>query len=266
MTFERRTIRATVEFEGLGLHSGERVSIRVHPGSVGIGFRQGSERWQATPENVTSTARCTAIGGISTVEHLMAALAGSEVTDVEIEVEGGEVPALDGSAAPFVAAFQRVGFETIGHAEAPDLFQRVFALRDESKIAISKGTGHWRAEYRCEPRWPGAQVFETIDVNSDFPTQIAPARTFAHHDEVAAIRAAGLGLGLDESSALVLGEAGYVNEARFPDEPARHKLLDLIGDLYLAGVPIRLLNVSAARSGHSVNVQAARLLRGQIGA
>lgn len=259
--FERRTLRGEVSFEGKGLHTGVPVKVTVHPGDKGIAFRLGGSRFAATPENVTDTTRSTKVGDVGTVEHLMAALAGLEITDAEVELDAPEVPGYDGSALPFVKAFQHAGVELIGVAELPSLFSRVFLQEDEGpKIAIGKGSGHWRYDYDLGQRFPGLQSYESEDAARDFPESIAPARTFALAEEIPFIIQAGLGKGLDEASCVVLGIEGYKNEVRFEDEPARHKLLDLIGDLYLAGVPIRALNVVAEKSGHRTNVKAASLL------
>lgn len=260
MIYTRKTVARDVQFEGLGLHSGVPVRVTVHPGEDGIAFRLGSSRWAATPENVTDTTRCTRLGEVSTIEHLMSALAGVEITDAEIELDAPELPALDGSSAPYVTALLEAGFSNIAEAAMRDPFTRVFLQELPVKIAIGKGEGHWRYTYAVDDRWPGEQTYECGDLIATYRDEIAPARTFAMAEEVPAVLAAGLAKGLDIEKALILGIEGYKNTARFPDEPARHKLLDLAGDLYLAGVPLRFLNVSAERSGHRTNVEAASRL------
>ena len=261
----RRTLRAAVHLEGLGLHSGIPVRVSVHPGEKGIRFRFGSSIIEAKPENVTDTRRCTKLGEVSTVEHLMSALAGCEITDAEIEIDAPELPGLDGSAAPYVKAIQKVGAAEIGEQKMPELFSRVFLQEDGIKIAISKGAGEWNYTYDTpDRRWPHTMRAESHDVVRDYEPEIAAARTFALTEEVPAILASGLGKGLKEGEVLILGQTGYENPPRFENEPARHKLLDLIGDLYLSGVPIRHLNVSAQRSGHRTNVAAAMQLKQAI--
>jgi UDP-3-O-acyl-N-acetylglucosamine deacetylase len=196
----------------------------------------------------------------------MSALAGLEVTDAEVEVEGGELPALDGSSIEYVHRLKQAGFEQLGEREIPDLFTRVFLQEDDGlKVAVGKGSGHWRYIYDVGHRWPYKQEFESSLVTTDYETQIAPARTLALAEELDTAMAAGLGKGLDESSCVILESSGYRLPPRFSDEPARHKLLDLIGDLYLSGVPIRMLNVVAERSGHRSNVQVANMLIQAIG-
>jgi len=263
-SYPRYTVSAAVSWAGHGLHGGQAVKVTVHPGSDGLAFRVGHQRTPATPENVTDTRRCTTLGDISTIEHLMSALAGLDYTDAEIEVEGGELPALDGSATEYVDGLLNAGRASVGTLEVEGLFKRVFTGEDEVKVAIAAGDGEWCYEYDCSPRWPGQQVVTYQVTPEVYQAEIAAARTFAFEEEVEPMRALGLGMGLDENSCLVLGAAGFVNGARFPDEPARHKLLDLIGDLALAGVPVAALDVSAHRSGHRVNVVAAQRLAASV--
>ncbi|MCC7230263.1 MAG: UDP-3-O-acyl-N-acetylglucosamine deacetylase [Fimbriimonadaceae bacterium] len=265
MKFTRQTLKNEACFEGLGLHGGQPVRVRVMPSDEGIRFRVGSQRWRAVAEEVTQTDRCTRLGDVSTIEHLMSALAGLEVTDAEIEVEGGEMPGLDGSAQEFVSGILAQGLTQLDDAEIETPFKRVFLQEKDVKSAIGRGAGHWQYTYDLGERWPGSQTFESPDVVLEYRKEIAPARTFALIEELPMIEKFGLGKGLDENSALVIGEVGFRNEPRFEDEPARHKLLDLIGDLYLSGIPIRFLNVVAERSGHASNVRAARNVRESLG-
>ncbi len=260
MTFDRVTLARDVSMEGLGLHSGDPVTVTLRPSEEGIVFRHGSQTWRAEPANVTDTTRCTRLGEISTVEHLMSALAGLEITDVDVEVTALELPAADGCAAPYVAILASAGRTSLGPATLRDPFSRVFVQEPEAKIAIAHGTGHWKYEFETGDRWPGHQAAEFPDLPTGYAEGIALARTFGFEEEIPHLHKMGLAKGLDLTSALVLGRTGPINDMRCPDEPARHKLLDTIGDLYLAGVPIRFLNVAAFRTGHRANVQAARQL------
>ncbi len=266
MIFERKTVSNLVQMEGLGLHSGVPVHVRIHPSESGIWFRHGADRVQAMPDNVTDTSRCTKLGSIATIEHIMSALAGCEVTDAEIELSAPELPAMDGSAHSFVEKLASVGFFSIGEIELPGLFSRVFEHESEAKIAIGAGTGHWRYEFHSQNRYPYDQVFETQNVVADYSSQIAKARTFGWEDQQDEIAELGLAKGLSMETCLLLGPDGPINEARFPNEPTRHKLLDAIGDIYLSGIPIRFLNVVGSGSGHKMNVQAAHKLMLQCAA
>lgn len=260
-----KTLKSDVLFEGLGLHSGEPVRVRVMPGGDGIIFRHGSETLRAVAENVLESARCTRLGSISTIEHLMSALAALGITDVVAEVEGGELPALDGAAGIYCEGLLDAGIEEGRPLEVEAPFKRVFLVEQDIKIAISAGEGVWSYQFHSGDRWPHEQEV-TFDFRTDeYCRDIAPARTFAFEEQVPQIRAAGLARGLDLDTALILGSQGYINEPRLPDEPVRHKLLDLMGDLALAGLPLSRMNVTAERSGHKTNVAAALKLRQTLG-
>lgn len=261
MNIRRKTLKEAARFSGPALHSGTQTQVVVGPAENGIWFSSGSDRFEAIPENVTDTTRCTRLGTISTVEHLMSALGGLEITDVEINVSGNELPALDGSAKLYAEQFLKIGFEPLRERAGPTIFTRVFVQEDGLKIAVAKGTGHWRYVYDAGGTWPRKQSFETTNVVADYLQEIAPARTFALGEEVDALLSAGLGKGLSAEDVLIVAESAYEGTPRFAEEPARHKLLDLVGDLYLCGLPISALDVTAERTGHRVNVQAAHLIR-----
>ncbi|MBS1704502.1 MAG: UDP-3-O-acyl-N-acetylglucosamine deacetylase [Armatimonadetes bacterium] len=262
--FVRQTLSQDLEFEGNGLHSGVPVKVWVRPGEDGIWFRHGQERVQAIPENVSDTTRCTRLGSIATIEHLMSAFAGVGITDAEIELSELELPALDGASWVFATALDAVPKAELGTVQLEGLYARVYEKEDSHSIAIARGDGWWRYEFLTGDRWPGSQDFEFRCSPESYIAQIAPARTFGFEEELPQIKAAGLAKGLDETSALVLGQEGYLNTPKFADEPVRHKLLDLIGDLYLAGIPPTLLSVVADRSGHTANVRAAKKLRASV--
>jgi UDP-3-O-acyl-N-acetylglucosamine deacetylase len=194
----------------------------------------------------------------------MSALAALEITDVEIEVDRPEIPSLDGCTTEFCSLLQSAGIAEIGERSLEGPFARIFVHSETEKIAISSGSGHWRYRFESTDRYPFDQEFETLDALSDYCAAIAPARTFGWESDLPKIQSLGLAKGLSLENALLLGDSGAVNTPKFPDEPARHKLLDAIGDIYLAGVPIRFLNFSGERSGHRLNVQAAMKLASSV--
>lgn len=259
-SFPLATVRNVVAFEGAGLHSGRPVSVRVHPGRDRIHFRAGGERVLAAPNNVTGVSRCTALGPVATIEHLMSALAAFGVTDAEVEVEGGELPALDGSSLPYAEGLRAVGTETIGEGVVDGPFARVYEKAGEAEIAIGTGEGHWRYQFYLGDRWVEEMDFEWLFSPESYVIEVAPARTIVFEEEIAAARAQGLGLGLTDESVVRIARDGFPVEPRFADEPARHKLLDMMGDLYLAAVPPQFLNVVGERNGHAANVRAAAKL------
>ena len=266
MNFTRRTLSASISFDGLGLHTGVPVKLTVHPGEKGIAFRYGAVRTEAIPANVTDTRRSTKLGEVGTIEHLMSALAGLEITDAEIELNAPEVPGVDGSAAPFVQGLLQGGTTELAQVELPSLYSRIFLQELPLKIAVGKGTGHWRYEFETGERWPGSMHFESLNIIDSYQSDVAPARTFVLTEEFPMIEQFGLGKGLTKEFVTILGDSGYENETRFDDEPARHKLLDMLGDLYLSGIPARFLNVVGTRNGHTANVKMAAMMHQAVNA
>jgi UDP-3-O-[3-hydroxymyristoyl] N-acetylglucosamine deacetylase len=258
MTFPRRTLRATARFEGKGLHSGEPSTVLVHPGGDGIIVRRGAHRWPAAPEWVTNTERQTTIGEVRTVEHLLAALAGMGITDAEIEALAAETPGMDGCALIFAEGLQRAGIEQRG--------ELTIAFRDETfelehgdvRLWAGRGRGWWKYEFHTTRSWAPLFAAELHLEPEVFVREVAPARTFCFSEELPLLAGAGLGRGLGPDSAFAIGLEGFEGQVRFADEPSRHKLLDLIGDLSLSGVPVAALDVTAVRSGHAANVAFAR--------
>lgn len=263
-TYPRSTLAAPVTLSGKGLHGGEPVRVTLHPSDTGLTLRHGSETCLVTPENVSDTSRCTRLSGVAVVEHLLSALAGLGVTDAVIEVEGDELPAAGGCATPYVEAIRSVGLVPCGTLEVDGPFARVFLQDLPVKIAIGLGSGLWRCSFVLENYFTATQEVEFDAVNGDYAVDIAPARTVVLEEEIERVRQAGLGRGLEPADVLAIGHTAYLNPAKMPDEPVRHKLLDLIGDLYLAGVPMAHLNVVGERCGHRTNVAAAKKLADSV--
>jgi len=258
--FDRRTLSGKAVFEGTGIHSGCACKAIVRPGSGGLAFTSGGHRVSAIPENVTDTTNTTRLGSMGMIEHLMSAFAALEITDAEVEVEGPELPILDGSAKEYLDGLQAAGIDALGAKRQVQIFSRVNVQgENDERIGISAGSGRWRFDWARPGYWPSELSFEA-QLPEDFRGEIAPARTFCHESDIPMIQAVGLGKGGNEHNTLVIGEDGYRTEHRFEDEPARHKLLDLIGDLMLSRVPPRFLNVVGERSGHRLNVAASARL------
>lgn len=257
---------------GVGLHSGAGASVRLLPALSGNGLvfrrRSGGQEMPARASNVSGTSRCTRLKSgdfeLQTVEHVLSALAGLGVDDAIIEMDGSEVPAMDGSAAPFTAAILDAGLRE--HSESIDpiaLTQPVFVSEGGSTVVALPSEKLSLTVVLNYPRhaYLGTQA-ATFDGLGDYSGQIAPARTYGFLSEIEALRAAGLGLGASRDNAVVLGETQYETPLRFANEPARHKILDLIGDLALAGRPV-CAEIIAVKPGHTLNVRLARLLSEQ---
>jgi UDP-3-O-[3-hydroxymyristoyl] N-acetylglucosamine deacetylase len=271
----QRTIAKSVVGSGLGLHSGVRTGLILLPLPPGGGIRFGrvgsDESIAAVVANVDSTGYATSLheGGVSvrTVEHLMSALHAYGITNLLVKVEG-EVPILDGSAAEFCELIDSVGIvdqdETLPVA-APD---HAFGLEldDDRFLRVSPCD---RLEITYELSYPepvGEQVYTFIASGPDaFRDEIAPARTFGFVEEIRALETAGLGQGGQLSNFILIGEQGIVNtELRFPEELARHKILDMVGDLYLLGRPLHA-KIHARKTGHGQNVELVGLIRDELG-
>lgn len=254
---------------GVGLHSGKQVRLEVEPAQPGTGLRfvradlAGAAEIPATVAAVRSSSFCTTLGDgagaeVSTVEHLLAALRGLGVTDARLRVEGPEVPVGDGSAATFADLLLEAGL-AVQEGEVP-------WLELDRPVAVSRGEATLVALPAEEPRFTyvfthphpavGVQLAEFVPGRDDFRTLLAPARTIGFLADLERMREQGLALGGSLECAVVIGDEGYAGPLRFPDEPARHKLLDLLGDLAL--IPPVRAHVLGLRSGHALNAELAR--------
>jgi UDP-3-O-[3-hydroxymyristoyl] N-acetylglucosamine deacetylase len=242
-TSVRRIVREFV-VEGRGLHGGEHGAVRVRPGAAGAGIRIGRSGalvalhpGLAEPE----AGRCTALrlpgGTVRTVEHLLAAVLGCGVRDVALELEGPEVPILDGSARPWVEALREASEPGEDEGSALTLAAPLRLLcGDAEYVAEPAAAASVEVELALPRTWLGVQRIRWDGDAAFFAREIAPARTFALAEDVAGILAAGLARGGSLDCAVVLGPDGPLGgPLRFPDEPVRHKLLDLVGDLALLG-------------------------------
>lgn len=287
----RKTIKDAFRVTGTGVFTGASCSVELRPAGVGTGiaFRAGEATFRAIAEHRTDRVahpafaamppRNTALAAdpgddrspcVQTVEHLLGALAGVGVTDVLAIVDGPEVPIGDGSGVLFSEPIEDIGVRDLDADASPIVVTREARLATEdgvSEILIEPsgdGTSRWRYELdygdgapipACDAEWHGDAV--------DFAERIAPARTFSLLREVEAMRAMGLFTSFSPRELLVIGDDGTPvdNAYRSPDEPALHKLLDMIGDfaLFTGGRPL-IGRVTGVRSGHRLNHAAAATL------
>ena len=270
----RRTLASpTATFEGVGLHSGVYASVRILPAPAGTGRRfhdvPSGQEFPASAANAEETARCTILRNgdvaVQTVEHLLSALAALGVDDCVIETRGGEIPAADGSAAPFITRLETAGLRdqpgtaTVGGLT---LTRPCLVSGENGALLLTLPAPHFQATVALdypEQSWIGTQAVTFDARKDDYAQEVAPARTFGFVRELDWLRAHGLALGASRENAVALGENGYETPLRFPDELARHKLLDLIGDLSLVGVPL-CAQVIAVKPSHALNVRLARRL------
>lgn len=271
MTRMQRTLRTAVEFSGVGLHTGDTVRTRVLPAPPGTGvefvrtdLEDAAPIPARIPYRVAGDRRTRLRRGqaeVETIEHLLAACHGLQVDNLTVEMDGPEMPGLDGSAAPFVELFDKAGIvEQRAEAKSYRLEQPLY-VRDEQAtiVALPSERPRLTLQYIAAFDEPGVDggSFQ-VDVGPEsFRSQIASARTFCLAAEVPRLLEAGLGKGASRENTVVLGDPGTV--LRMPGEPVRHKLLDLMGDLFLLGADLQA-HVIATRSGHASNAELVRRL------
>ncbi len=258
-----RTIRSDIEFSGVGLHSGAPVSMRLVPAPAGSGIvfrRTDLDNFEiaAVGRNVAKVSYATSLMRqsvlISTTEHLLSALIGYGVDNVIVEVDNLEVPILDGSALPYVQAFERVGLKQQRRKREYLKILKEVEVRDGSKfIGVYPGSGY-RIQYTIDfPKPIGYETFSGDLATGDYVNFIAPARTFGFKEDEPMLRNMGLIRGASTECAIIIGSQRVENgPLRFEDEFVRHKVLDLIGDLALAGRRIQG-RVVAERAGHAMH-------------
>ena len=264
------TLNAPVERSGIGLHSGSTARLRLEP------FEQPGY-WVAWlddpslqpqrlhPAQVCETQLCTALQleqrRLATVEHLLAALAGVGISSALLLVDGPEIPLMDGSAQPWVEAIAEVGLKFLGPRPLPLVLDHPITLQQGQSFATALPSDQLRLGVAIEFPQPaiGRQLYSLALTPQAFVEQIAPARTFGFKHQVEQLLAAGLIKGGALDNALVCDGEGWVNPPlRFADEPVRHKLLDLLGDLALAGLP--QAQVFAFRGSHGLHTALAAAL------
>ncbi len=258
-----RTIQSEIRFSGVGLHSGAMVAMRLVPAAAGSGIvfrRTDLDNFEipATGRNVAKVSYATSLMRqsvlIQTTEHLLSALIGCGVDNVIVEIDNLEVPILDGSALPYVRAFDRVGLRTQRRRREYLRVLKPVEVCDGSKfIGVYPGTGY-TIDYTIDfPSPIGCESFHGDLDLGDYAQLIAPARTFGFKEDEPMLRNMGLIRGASEACAIILTRTGILNgPLRFADEFVRHKVLDLIGDLALAGRRIQG-RVVAERAGHAMH-------------
>ena len=269
------TLKSSVEFTGKGLHSGRVVRMLVEPAPINTGIvfsRADQSLSQMVPAkaNLVSTSQlCTTLGAgaqsVSTIEHLMAALAGLGINNARVIVDGPELPIMDGSSIAFVRGVMRVGLrETDTRAKAFRL-KRPLVMLDGDKVLRLDPSERQRIKCSIEFRSKaiGSQSMDYRESLESFLT-VADARTFCHLSDVEAMREQGLALGGGLDNAIVVTDDAVLNESglRSADEFVRHKLLDLIGDFALLGAPL-LADISAHKSGHAMHARCLQVLLSQ---
>ena len=263
------TLGKSVTYTGIGLHSGRDVTMTLHPAEAGTGIvfartdLPGKPRVAACAANVTKTMRATTLEAgeakVFTVEHVLAALTALQLDNCLIDMDSPEPPVADGSALPFVQLIEEAGMERLAAVRLPELVltETLAVRRPDRFIAILPYDG-WRISFTSVNPHPllGVQ-FADFEMNRDvFVREIAPARTIGFMHEVESLKAKGLALGGSLDNVVVYDDTRALTPLRFADELVRHKILDVIGDMALAGY-VRG-HIVAFQSGHALNTALAR--------
>ncbi|MRX27416.1 UDP-3-O-acyl-N-acetylglucosamine deacetylase [Kangiella sp. HZ709] len=271
----QRTLKTTIRATGVGLHTGEKVYLTLRPAPVdnGIVFRRVDldpvVEIQAAPENVgdTTMSTCLVQDGvrISTVEHLLSAMAGLGIDNAFIDVSAPEVPIMDGSASPFVFLLQSAG---VSEQNAPKKFIRIkkrVKVEDGDKYAIFEPFDGFKVSFTIDfdhPVFKKSRQTSVIDFSStSFVKEVSRARTFGFMKDIEFLRQNNLALGGSQENAIVMDDYRVLNEdgLRYDDEFVKHKILDAIGDLFLLGHSL-VGAFSGCKSGHALNNQLIRAL------
>lgn len=264
MTHHRSSITHSVAVEGVGLHSGVHTRLELRPADAGTGLvfvrsDLRNLRIEAHQSATTALDYATTVGrddvSVGTVEHLLSAVAAAGITDLEMVIDGAEVPILDGSALPFLHLIEAARPSKLSATIDPIRLREPIEIRSGDKWISIEPADHLEIEYAIDFNHPAIgrqQVSLVIDAER-FGAEIAPARTFGFLKDVEQLRAAGLARGGSVDNCIVLDDAGIANgNLRFADEFVRHKVLDLVGDLALLGRPI-LGRISAWKAGHALH-------------
>jgi len=274
---KQRTIARPVSFSGRGLHSGNESTVTFRPASADTGvvfYRADLPERPAIPadiEHVVDISRGTTIGlnGIKvlTVEHVLAAIVGLGIDNVEVELDANEPPVGDGSAKPFVDVLMEAGSVELDAEREILAITDPVTYRNKDVTVTMLPAEELRLSFTIDyPNLAIGTQYRSVVINDgSFASEIAPARTFCSLHEVEALQAQGLIKGGSLDNAIVIGDENILNDGlRFTDEFVRHKILDLLGDLFLLGKFINA-HVIAIKSGHASHIEFARRVRDQLG-
>ena len=263
----QQTLSDTILINGIGLHSGLNISMKLIPAEADFGIRfyrtdlKNNNIVKALWSNVTNTRLCTTISNesgtkISTIEHLMSALSGLHIDNLRIEINGPEVPIMDGSSIKFVDLIDQTSTQILNKKRKILKIKKNIKVENNNSSVELKPNNQFSIDFAIDfpSKLISKQSCQLQLVNGNYKTDIASARTFGFEKDVDMLRSNGLALGGSLDNAVVVGENKILNSdgLRFKDEFVRHKILDSIGDLYLAGAPIQGYFLGN-KSGHHLN-------------
>lgn len=269
MTIEKQhTLKQAASCDGIGLHSGKLVEMTLRPAPVDTGIvfvrtdLEGHPQVHAVASNITATTRATTLtengASVTTIEHLMAALAILKIDNCYVEMSAAEPPVGDGSAQAFIDEIQKAGIQEQDGERQVYHVDRSFSHYDGDRSIVVLPYEGFRITFTSINPHPllGTQVLDVEDKGDCFLKEVAAARTVAFEEEIAQLRKMGLGLGGNLDNVVVFSKDKVLSKLRFPDELIRHKILDVIGDMYLLG-PIHA-HIICMKSGHAFNDNVSR--------
>ena len=274
---QQTTLAAEASYTGIGLHSGREVHMVLKPAPADTGLvfvrtdLEGQPQIHATASNVTSTMRATTVEEngckVFTIEHLMSAFHALRIDNCYIEIDAEEPPVADGSSLAFFQKMKDAGVKELVAERKEIVIDKVYRIDDEESnrfVMVLPYDGFRVSFTSVNPHKRIGVQYENFEISPElYEREIAPARTIAYEQEIEALRNMGLGLGGTLESVIVYNDEGWLNPLHFEDELVRHKILDVIGDLRLAG-PIRG-HVIAVASGHALNTNLAKKLVENLG-
>ena len=265
----QHTLKNAIHCAGVGLHSGVRTKMTLHPGAIDSGIvfrlndgetpgREVAASWRNAIETPLCTTLCDSGLRIATIEHLLSAFAGSGVDNAVVELDGPEVPIMDGSAAPFLFLIDCAGTVAQKAARRSLRVLKRVSIEEAGRYATLEPADGFTLDFEIsfDSRAVGRQSWSVELTNDSYREQIARARTFGFLKDIDQMRANGLARGGSLDNAVVFDGNSVLNEGglRFENEPVRHKILDSIGDLYLAGAPI-IGRFTGYCAGHALNLR-----------
>lgn len=275
---KQKTIEREISIKGVGLHTANKVNITFKPADIDTGINFVRVDLPAQPvirasiDNLISKSRSlrrTSIGKdnveVHTIEHLMSALLGLGIDNIRIEIDNSEVPGLDGSSANFLEVLVEAGIKQQDKDRHYFVIKEPVIVEDDSCYIMAVPSAEFKVSYTLKYEHPfiGAEFMEINVNNESFKNEIASARTFCLEEEVQELQRHGIGMGADYDNTLVVGKQGVVkNRLRYENEFVRHKILDLLGDIYLLSYPIKG-SIIAIKSGHSLNLRLAEKIHQQ---
>ena len=275
---KQKTIQREVSVTGIGLHTAKKALLVLKPAGIdeGVVFTRvdlaEKPKVRALPENVltqTRSLRRSSIGKdkveIHTIEHLMAAISGLGIDNLNVEIDNEEVPGLDGSSINFVDLLLNAGVQELDKPRSYYTVTKAFSVEEKGASISALPYDGFKVSYTLDYNHPMLKSqFKEIEINAEsFKAEISQARTFCLEEEAKKLQELGVGLGANYENTLVLGKTGVINnKLRYNDEFLRHKILDLVGDLFLLGRPLKA-HIVALKSGHSLNLELIKMIQKQ---